>query len=378
MPETQKSVSYATITTITSRMERVIMLSIISLFLKMMESITPILWTTVFIGSLNILSMTVLHTIQPGGSVTRLLFVIRRVTLFIFSHAIMKATMSDSDGTANSEDSKDKILVIIKGLAVLAALTLIPPSVAAEDDGDQFSSQIVYAFSTNVVGILKPLQSSRIFVIISFMVILISPHARKAALEFTCKARLIGPMCDVTNLIFFDAFTSVAFTPTGDRFLDLAIILGVFSLLWNFHDTSSDLHGIQQFTTWRTATFITLIFSEIQLTGITLATLMFVTVTLLRHIPHATKNIPWLIDLVFLVGLNGAIRDVTGFVNSMGDRNGIPVLLGFIIIIATINSTMSNMQAVVIHSESANARDAGQVVSRAVVIKQSESLQEAE
>jgi hypothetical protein len=202
MPETQKSVSYATITTITSRMERVIMLSIISLFLKMMESITPILWTTVFIGSLNILSMTVLHTIQPGGSVPRLLYVIRRVTLFIFSHAIMNATMSDSDGTANSEDAKDKILVIIKGLAVLAALTLIPPSIAAEDDGDQFSSQIVYAFSTNVVGILKPLQSSRIFVIISFMVILISPHARKAALEFTCKARLIGPMCDVTNLIF--------------------------------------------------------------------------------------------------------------------------------------------------------------------------------
>ena len=176
-----KKKSFETITTITSRVERVIMLSIINLFLKMMESVTPILWTNVFIGSLNILSMTLLHTMHSGGSVTRLLYCVRRVTLFIFSHAIMNATMSDADGTANSEDSKEKILVVIKGLAMLAALTLIPPSVAAEDDGDQFSSQIVYAFSTNVVGILKPLQSSRIFVIISFMVILVSPHARKAA-----------------------------------------------------------------------------------------------------------------------------------------------------------------------------------------------------
>jgi len=320
------------------------MLSIINLFLKMMGDVIPVLWTAVFIGSLNILCMTILHTIPSGGSVTRTIFCLRRVTLFIFSHAIMKATMSDVDGTVNSPDPKDRVLIIIKGLAVLAALTLIPHSVAAEDDGEQFSSQIVYAFSTNIAGIISPLQESRVFVLVSFVVILVSPYARKGILESTHNARLIGPMCDVTNLIFFDAFSAVTFAPSGDRFLDLAIILGVFSLLWHFHGTSADLQGVQQFTTWRTATFITLIFSEIQLTGVTLAVLMFVAVTLLRHIPNAVSTIPWLIDLLFLVGLNGAIRDVTAYVNSIGDSNGIPVLLGFVIIIATVNSTMSRAQ----------------------------------
>lgn len=291
--------------------------------------------------------MTILHTVSSVGSVTRTLSCLRRVTLFLFSHAIMKATMSDVDGSSLSVDLKDRVMVVIKGLAVLAALKLIPRSVSDEDDGEQFTSQIVYAFSTNVSGILNPLQESRVFVIISFAVIMVSPYARKGVIKAAHNARLVGPMCDVTNLIFFDAFSFVTFSPSGDRFLDLAIILGTFSLLWNFHGASADLQGIQQFTTWRTATFITVIFSEIHLTGVTLATLMFVAVTLLRHIPLATKTIPWLTDLLFLVGLNGAIKDVTSFVNTIGDRNGIPVLLGFIIIIATINNAISRMQRTV-------------------------------
>jgi hypothetical protein len=338
------TIPFHTIATITSRIERVVMLSIIRLFLKMMETVTPILWTTVFIGSINILCMTILHTIKTGGSFARTIYCLRRVTLFVFSHAIMKATMSDGDGMANSPDPKNRVLVSIKGLAVLGALKLLPSSVAAEDDGEQFSSQIIYAFSTNVTGVLSPLEDSRVFMLVSFVIILVSPYARIGFLNATYQSRLVGPMCDVTNLIFFDAFSTVTFAPSGDKFLDLAIILGVFSLLWNFHGTSADLHGIQQFTTWRTATFITLIFSEIQLTGITLATLMFVTITILHHIPVVSRLIPWLIDLIFLVGLNGAIRDVTFYVDSVGDKNGFPVLLGFIIVIATINAIVSHFQ----------------------------------
>jgi hypothetical protein len=320
------------------------MLSIIRLFLGIMENIAPILWTTVLVFTLNIICMTIMHTITTTGATTRILNCFRRVSLFMFSHAIMKATMSDTDGTVDATDPKDRLLVVIKGLTVIAALTLIPKNISDEDDGEQFTSQIVYAFSTNVTGILTPLHESRVFIFISFVVILLSPYARTAVLTTTHNTKIIGPMWDVVNLVFFDAFSAVAFISSGDRFCDLAIILGVFSLLWNFHGASADLQGIQQFTTWRTATFISTIFTEIYLTGFTLATLIFVVVSILGHTHSITKMIPWLIDLLVLVGLNGAINDVVSFVNSIGDRMGIPVLLGFVIIIATINSTLSQMQ----------------------------------
>lgn len=341
----QSRFPFRKVSTVMSRVERVIMLSIIRLLLKMMVSVAPILWTTVIVGSVNITCMTMLHTIKHTGSSYRALTCVRRVTLFVFSHAIMQATMADTDGSINSEDAKDRLMVIMKGIAVLAALTLLPDSIAAEDDGEQFTSQIVYAFSTNVGGVLYPLQSSRVFPIIAFLVIVASPQIRSSIMHTSRNARLVTPICDVANLVFFDSFTAVAFVESGDSLCDIAIIIGIFGLLWNFQSASPDLQNVQQFTTWRTSSFITKIFADIGLSGHTLAILVFVAVSLVSFTRKGRPVVPWLGDLMFLVGLNGVILDVSQYISTVGDTEGLPVLLSVIIIIATINGSVSQMSA---------------------------------
>jgi hypothetical protein len=342
---TESRFPFQKVSTVMSRVERVVMLSIIRLLLKMMASVAPILWGTVIIGSVNILCMTIIHTIHVSSSSFRAISSVRRVSLFVFSHAIMRATMSDEDGTMVSEDAKDRILVIIKGITILAALTLVPESVSLEDDGEQFKSQVVYAFSLNVGGVLEPLYSNRLFPIISFAIIVSSSHIRRSLMENTYNARLVALICDVANLVFFDAFTTVAFIDSGDSLCDIAIIIGIFGLLWNLQSMVPDLQSIQQFTTWRTATYITNIFETIGLSGHTLALLVFVSTVLTAYKRKGRPVVPWLEDLLFLVGLNGVIKDVSDYVASVGDMEGLPVLLSVIIIIATINDSFSRMSS---------------------------------
>ena len=246
--------------------------------------------------------------------------------------------MADDDGTVAATDAKDRIMVILKGITVLAALTLLPNSVALEDDGDQFKSQVVYAFATNVGGVLDPLRASRLFPIISFAVIVTFPHIRQWITSTKHTARLYPLMCDVANLVFFDAFTSVAFAPSGDEVCDIAIILGIFGLLWKFQAVSPDLQNIQQFITWRTASFVSAILQKFGLQGHTLAILVFAASSLTTFTRTSGQPaMPWLDDLAFLVGLNGVISDVSLYVKSIGDAQGLPVLFGVIIIVATAN-----------------------------------------
>jgi hypothetical protein len=343
--QTKPQFPFRKISTVMSRVERVIMLSIIRLLLNMLTSVTPILWATVIVGSVNMICMTILHTMKSTGSSHRAIICVRRVTLFVFSHAVMRATMADTDGSMQSNDAKDQLMTIMKGIAVLSALTLMPKSIAEEDDGEQFTSQIVYAFSTNVGGVLHPIQSSRVFPIIVFLAIVASSQIRGSILHIFHNARLVSPICDVANLVFFDAFTTVTFVESGDSLCDIAIIIGIFGLLWNFQSKSPDLQNVQQFTTWRTAAFITKIFSNVGLSGHTLSILIFVTVSLASYKRNERPVVPWLEDLLFLVGLNAVISDVSNYVIAVGDAEGLPVLLSVIVIIATINGSISYMSS---------------------------------
>jgi hypothetical protein len=330
----------ARLTSTMSRIERVVMFSLINLFLKFMTTVAPLAWTTFFYGSLNLISMTLLHTIPSTGfgSTKRILTCLRRVTLFVFSHAVMRASLEDNDGSGNSIDFKDRLTTLVKGTAVLAALTLIPSSISEEDDGEQFMTQIIYAFSTNTQGILDPLRDSRVFGLIAFVYIIVSPYMKQELVNLRYGARVTSTLCQASNLVFFEAFTVNVFTDSGDPFCDLAIIIGVFSTLWNFQNISTDMQGIQQWTTWRTASFVCKIFSEIHLTGFTMTTSVFVTATLLGNV---LDTIPWLQDLMFIIGLNGIIEVVQTYIGTVRDEEGFPILFGFIIIIATINSSIS-------------------------------------
>jgi len=251
----------------------------------------------------------------------------------------MHASLDDNDGSGNSDNPQARITTLVKGTGVLAALTLIPSSISEEDDGEQFMTQIIYAFSTNTQGILDPLRDSRVFGLIAFVYIIISPYLKQELLNIKYGARVTSTLCQASNLVFFDAFTVNVFTDSGDPFCDLAIIIGVFSTLWNFQNVSEDMQGIQQFTTWRTASFVSNILGDIHLNGFTLTTSVFVTATLLGNL---LDKIPWLQDLLFLVGLNGIIQEVQAYIGTVQDEEGFPILFGFIVIIATINSSISN------------------------------------
>ena len=316
------------------------MMTMISLILNGTEGLIPITWVAVLYGSINIICMTMLHTARSDTFI-RILSCVRRVSLFIFTHAVMKASMES--GTQNISDTHNRIIPFVKGFSLLCALTLIPKMVTDEDDGESFSSQITYAYATNMEGLLDPLHSSRLFTLITFIFIISSPVLHKT---LEAQQRISSPILSnclqALDLVVFDAFTSQAFVESGDHFCDLSIILGSFSILWNFQNVSTNMEGIQQFTTWRTATFITKILTATQITGIRMSVLMF-----LLSLTHAgfsgssgfLHSTPWLQDLMFLIALNGVISDTSDYVRTIGAVDGISIMFGLVLTITIVNDT---------------------------------------
>jgi hypothetical protein len=325
-------------TAITSRIERVVMMTTITMLLNGMKDIIPISSVAIIYGSINIACMTLLHTVKnPTG--TRVLSCIRRITLFVFTHAVMRASMYPGPG--NTTNPREQIILFLKGFAILCALTLVPKIVTDEDDRESFSSQITYAYATNMGRLLDPLHSSRLFTLTTFMFIVTSPqmHA-KLRMGNGLFSRIISNSLQAVDLMVFDSFTSQAFSDSGDPFCDLAIILGCFSILWNVHNIYSNMEGIQQFTTWRTAAFISKILSDINMNGITLSILMFL-FTLIHSSFSGSSSIvdctPWIQDLLFLVALNGVVTETQEYIDTIGDVDGIPILFGLIVAITIVN-----------------------------------------
>jgi hypothetical protein len=313
-------------------------MTMISLILKGMQDLISIDWVAILYGSINIICMTMLHTAK-AETMIRILSCMRRVTLFIFTHAVMRASMDP--GTGNISDSGTMIIIFIKGFALLCALSLIPKIVTDEDDGESFSSQITYAYATNMGGLLNPLRSSRLFTLVTFMFIITSPYLHNhTQLKNKMTSQIMNNCLQAFDLVVFDAFTSQAFVNSGDQFCDLSIIIGSFSILWNFQNISTNMEGIQQFTTWRTAAFISEILNATNITGIKLSILMF-----LLGLIHAgfsktssiVNSTPWLQDLLFLVALNGVITDTQKYIVTIGAVDGIPILFGLVLTLTIVN-----------------------------------------
>jgi hypothetical protein len=318
----------------TSRVERVIMMSLIRLLLKGMQDIVPIVWVAIIYGSMNIVCMTLLHTVN-SHTVERILSCARRITLFVFTHAIMKASLDT--GTETMTDSSNKVVIFLKGFAVLCFLTLVPKSVTDEDDGEAFSSQITYAYATNMGGVLDPLHTSRLFTLVTLLCIVVSPQIHR---RIDKNNRILSNCIQALDLVVFDAFTSQAFVESGDSFCDLSIVLGSFCILWNFQNIAPDMNGIQQFTTWRTAAFVSKILGDIQIDGITLAVMIFVLTMIHSQLIGCSSIIdatPWMQDLMFLVSLNGIISETQAYIEAIGTIDGVPIMFGLIVMITTIN-----------------------------------------
>jgi hypothetical protein len=324
------------ISSVMSRIERVVMLSLIRLLLNSTDGVVPSAWTAVIYASVNIGSMALLHTVPHRSSIARVLSCTRRVSLFIFTHAVMRASL----GTGASSH----VMSLVKGFAVVSALTLIPQSMIDEDDGEQFTTQIMYAYTTNSEGVLDPLRSSRVFSLIALTAIIGLPHLRSALLKKVHNSKVVSTICEAFELVVFDGFTSQVFTDSGDSFCDLAIVIGSFSILWQFQSIADEMQGIQQYTTWRTASFVSRILNDIDLNGVTLAVIIF-TISMLDFKFNNTSiinRIPWIQDLMFLVGLNGILDVIQTYIKNIGTIDGIPVLFGLVIIISTINNAISH------------------------------------
>lgn len=327
---------------ITSRIERVVMMTMITILLKAMENIIPIHQVAIIYGSINIICMTLLHTVKTHTP-TRILHCIRRITLFVFTHAVMRSSIDASVG--NVTDSGEKIILFLKGFAVLCTLTLIPKTVTDEDDGGSFGSQITYAYATSVGGFLDPLQTSRLFTLTSFMFIVLSPNVHSQLNQCAgVHLQIISNCLQAFDLVVFDAFTSQAFIDSGDSFCDLSIILGCFNILWNFHNISPSMEGIQQFTTWRTAAFISKAMNALNVNSITLSVLMIILIMIhsaFSGLNNIGGGIPWLPDLLFLVALNGVVQYVQMYVDTIGSVDGLPVMLGLVLTATIVHDSVN-------------------------------------
>jgi hypothetical protein len=327
-------------TQITSRIERVVMMTLITVLLDATKDVIPMACVAIVYGSINIICMTLLRTVKTQTA-TRVLSCMRRITLFVFTHAVMRSSMNS--GSIKIMDTESKIITFLKGFSLLCALTFIPKIVIDEDDGDSFSSQITYAYATNMEGLLYPLYTSRVFTLITFVCIVTTPHIHVQLRRCTgISYRILSNSLQAFDLMVFDAFTSQAFTDSGDVFCDLSIILGCFSILWNFHSIFPDMEGIQQFTTWRTAAVISKIMNDVNLNGITMSIFMFI-FTIIHAAFRGNSSIvdgtPWIQDLLFLIALNGIISDTQKYIATMGNTDGIPILFGIVVAMTIVNDS---------------------------------------
>ena len=325
------------IVTAISRIERVVMLSLIYLILTQLHRLLSMKWIAIFSLATNLVCVVSLQQASQVGVTNRVVYCLRKVTLFIFTHSLMRATVP-------VENSWSQVLV--QGMAVLAALCLIPVRFSEEEEGDQFASQVVYAYAINVEGLLHPLHYSRVFNAVAVFVIISSAALRSTETNkaFLAKAGVLNYVLQAFDLILFDSFTENTFRESGDHFCDLSVVFFVFVLLWNVQQQISGISGIQQFTTWRVARYISDILERygIQPESLLLLSTVFVLLLSLHHIPlrHAPQG-KWSQELGLLIAIQSSVSLVTVYLDSMGDLDGLPVLLSVTVIVTFVNDIVT-------------------------------------
>jgi hypothetical protein len=319
-----------------SRIERVVILSLINLILTQLNRSIPMQWIAVFSLATNLVCIVSLDRSREWDVVgNRVALCVSRLSLYIFTHALMRATLPVGHSWS---------LLLVQGFAVLAALCLLPTGSKNADEGDKFASQVVYAYATNVEGFLNPLMSSRVFNVVCVSVMLGSALLRSAKHS---RHTLFGNTTDVLNyilqafdLIVFDSFTENTFRESGDHFCDLSIVFFIFILLWNVHEHIPGSSSVQQFTTWRVSQYITDIMRRYGMQDDSLmvvAGVLFVVLSL-NCIPHPR----WSQDLSILVTIGACVALIRVYLDNTGHLDGLPVLLSVTVIVTFANDIVTH------------------------------------
>jgi hypothetical protein len=319
-----------------SRIERVVMLSLINLILTQLNRFIPMQWIAVFSLATNLVCIVALDRSREWKEVgNRVVLCVSRLSLYIFTHALMRATLPVGHSWS---------LLLVQGVAVLAALCLLPTGFKKADEGDQFASQIVYAYATNVEGFLNPLMSSRVFNVVCVSVILASALLRSTQHPqhtlFGNNFGVLNYIMQAFDLIVFDSFTENTFRESGDHFCDLSIVFFIFILLWNVHQHIPGSSSIQQFTTWRVSQYITDIMRRYGMKDdslVVVASVVFVVLSL-NCIPHPR----WSQDLSILVAIGACVSLIGVYLDSTGYLDGLPVLLSITVIVMFANDIVKH------------------------------------
>lgn len=320
-----------------SRIERVVMLSLIYLILTQLHRLLSMYWIAIFALAANMVCVVILQKESQFGVGNRVFFCLRKISLFIFTHALMRATVP-------VENSWSQVLV--QGMAVLAALCLLPVRFSNEDEGDQFASQVIYAYAINVEGLLRPLQYSRVYNVVAVFVIISSASLRSSESNkaILAKSGVLNYVLQAFDLILFDSFTENTFRETGDHFSDLSVVFFVFVLLWNVQQQIAGISGIQQFTTWRVARYISDILQRygMQDQSLLMLSTVLVLIMSLQHDPLLhIKQSRWTQDLGLLIAIQASVALVTGYLESMGNMDGLPVLLSVTVLVTFANDIVT-------------------------------------
>jgi hypothetical protein len=316
-----------------SRVERVVMLSLINLILTQLNRFISMQWIAVFSLATNLVCIVPLNRSREWNVVgSRVVLCASKLSLYIFTHALMRATVPMGHSWS---------LLLVQGVAVLAALCLLPVGFKKAEEGDQFASQVVYAYAINVESFLNPLMSSRVFNVVCVSVMLTSALMRSTKhTMFGNNNNVLDYILQAFDLIVFDSFTENTFRESGDNFCDLSIVFFIFILLWNVHQYIPGSSSVQQFTTWRVSQYITDIMKRYGMQDdslVVVAGVLFVVMSL-HCIPHPR----WSQDLSILVAISACVSLIRVYLDSMVHLDSLPVLLSVTVIVTFANDIVTH------------------------------------
>lgn len=312
-----------------SRVERVVMLTLVRLLLLQLQRSLSLTWITALFFTMHILCLLFEFKISKSHVFYRLLSGISRLSLYVCIHSVMKLAF----------DSKNNpIINTMQGVLVLSLLSLLVHVHLKGLDTENFCAQTVYSFAISAENLLLFLQKYRIFLLVILVFLIGTPVLRK---RLSNRYVVVDVLMQAIDLVSFDSFTDVFFRETGDSFSDISLILFSFLLLFHLQNQFEVLGSMQQYTMWRVANELIEELTELKMPdGLIIAGGVALTMF------SENRLSSWLSPLSLLVVVSTLLNVLNKNFATMGSLDSLPVLLSIAVVIVFVSDKLQDVKNV--------------------------------
>lgn len=310
-----------------SRVERVVMLTLVRLLIFQLQRSLSLTWITVLFFTMHILSLLFKFNVPKEHVLHHFLTGISRVSLYVCIHSVMTSAF----------DSKNSNLInFIRGIFVMSFLSLLIHVHLKGLDTDNFCAQVVYAFAISAENMLMFLQKYRVILLVILVFLVGTPVLRK---RFSGRYVVVDVFMQAVDLVSFDSFTDVFFRETGDSFSDISVILFSFLLLFHLQNEFEVLGSMQQYTMWRVANELIEELNELKMPdGLIIAAGVALTLS------SGARISSWLSPLSLLVVVSTLLNVLNKNFATMGSLDSFPVLLSIAVVIVFISNRLQDVK----------------------------------